>query len=67
LDTNAEAGQLFASLDHYVGDRLGRSTGPLPEFGTLSRHKLAALVGVAPFNRDSGKMRGTRAIWGGRA
>ncbi len=39
----------------------------LPELGTLGRHKLAALVGVAPFNRDSGKMRRTRAVWGGRA
>jgi hypothetical protein len=35
----------------------------LPELGTLGRRQIAALVGVAPFNRDSGKMRGTRAIW----
>ncbi len=34
-----------------------------PELGTLSRRKIAALMGVAPFNRDSGKLRGTRAIW----
>jgi transposase len=39
----------------------------LPELGTLSRRKIAALVGGAPFNGDSGKLRGTRAIWGGRA
>jgi transposase len=39
----------------------------LPELGHLNRKKIAALVGVAPFNRDSGKMRGKRAIWGGRA
>ena len=39
----------------------------LPELGTLNRKKIAALVGVAPFNRDSGKWRGKRAIWGGRA
>ncbi len=39
----------------------------LPELGTLSRRKIAALVGVAPFNHDSGKLRGTRTIWGGRA
>jgi transposase len=39
----------------------------LPELGTLSRRQIAALVGVAPFNHDSGKLRGTRAIWGGRA
>lgn len=39
----------------------------LPELGTLDRKKIAALVGVAPFNRDSGTMRGRRTIWGGRA
>jgi transposase len=39
----------------------------LPELGTLGRRQIAAPVGVAPFNRDSGKMRGTRGIWGGRA
>ena len=39
----------------------------LPELGTLSRQRIAALAGVAPFNRDSGTMRGRRAIWGGRA
>jgi transposase len=39
----------------------------LPELGQLNRKEIAALVGVAPFNRDSGFMRGKRAIWGGRA
>lgn len=39
----------------------------LPELGTLNRKQIAALVGVAPFNRDSGTLRGTRTIWGGRA
>jgi transposase len=39
----------------------------LPELGTLDRKEIAALVGVAPFNRDSGKLRGTRSCWGGRA
>lgn len=39
----------------------------LPELGTLSRQHLAALVGLAPFHRDSGTLRGTRTIWGGRA
>jgi transposase len=39
----------------------------LPELGTLSRQRLAALVGVAPLNRDSGTLRGTRTTWGGRA
>lgn len=39
----------------------------LPELGTLGHGQLAALVGVAPLNRDSGKGRGRRRIWGGRA
>lgn len=39
----------------------------LPELGTLCRRRVAALVGVAPINRDSGQMRGQRSIWGGRS
>lgn len=39
----------------------------LPELGSLCRRKIAALVGVAPFAKDSGKSRGKRQIWGGRA
>jgi transposase len=39
----------------------------LPELGQLNRKKIAALVGVAPMNRDSGTRRGHRHIWGGRA
>lgn len=39
----------------------------LPELGRLNRRQIAALVGVAPFNRDSGQMRGKRVICGGRA
>ena len=38
----------------------------LPELGVLNRKQIAALVGVAPFNRDSGQMRGRRTVWGGR-
>lgn len=38
----------------------------LPELGEVSRQSIAALVGVAPLNRDSGRMRGKRMIWGGR-
>lgn len=38
----------------------------LPELGTLSRKKIPVLCGVAPLNRDSGKFRGRRTIWGGR-
>jgi transposase len=39
----------------------------LPELGKLDRKQIAALVGVAPMNRDSGTLRGVRQIWGGRA
>lgn len=39
----------------------------LPELGTLTRKQVAALAGVAPFPRDSGTLKGRRAIWGGRA
>ncbi len=39
----------------------------LPELGMLNRKQIAALAGLAPFNRDSGSMRGRRCIWGGRA
>jgi transposase len=39
----------------------------LPELGRLGRRQVAALVGLAPFNRDSGKLKGKRAIRGGRA
>lgn len=38
----------------------------LPELGQLNRKQIAALVGVAPLNRDSGRWRGRRSIWGGR-
>lgn len=41
--------------------------GDVPELGRLNGKKIAALVGVAPFNRDSGTLRGKRTIWGGRA
>jgi len=39
----------------------------LPELGRLNRHQIAALVGVAPYPHDSGKLRGRRTVWGGRA
>jgi transposase len=51
-----------------VGDVTARTLiAELPELGTLDRRKIAALVGLAPFNRDSGLMRGRRTTWGGRA
>jgi len=39
----------------------------LPELGAVSNKRIAALVGVAPLNRDSGRLRGKRTIWGGRS
>jgi len=51
-----------------VGPILARTLlGGLPELGTLSRGAIAALVGVAPWARDSGRHRGARRCWGGRA
>ena len=51
-----------------VGPVLSRTLlADLPELGTLSRQKIAALGGVAPLNRDSGTLRGKRTVWGGRA
>ena len=38
----------------------------LPELGTMSRKQIAALVGLAPYDFDSGKLRGHRSIYGGR-
>ncbi len=39
----------------------------LPELGLIDGRRIAALAGLAPFNRDSGRMRGRRSVWGGRA
>ncbi len=51
-----------------VGEQLALTLlAYLPELGTLDRRQVAALVGVAPFNRDSGTLRGKRAVWGGRS
>lgn len=50
-----------------IGPRIARTLiAELPELGSLGRHQIAALVGVAPFNRDSGSLRGRRCIAGGR-
>lgn len=51
-----------------VGPTVARTlTAELPELGTLNRKQIAALAGLAPFNRDSGTLRGHRCIFGGRA
>ena len=51
-----------------VGPVLARTLlAELPELGRLDHRRLSALVGVAPFNRDSGTFKGKREVWGGRA
>lgn len=61
-----EADDLLTSVPG-VGDVTSRTLiADLPELGQLDRRRIAALVGVAPVNRDSGQMRGRRAIAGGR-
>jgi transposase len=51
-----------------VGPVLSRTLlAELPELGTLKGKQVAALVGVAPLNRDSGTLRGRRTVWGGRS
>jgi transposase len=51
-----------------VGPVLARTLlAQVPELGTLTHKRVAALVGVAPLNRDSGTLRGRRSVWGGRA
>jgi transposase len=51
-----------------VGPVLARTLlAEVPELGTLTHKRLAALVGVAPLNRDSGTLGGRRSVWGGRA
>ena len=51
-----------------IGDATARVLlAELPELGHVDRHQVAALAGLAPFNRDSGQWRGERHIQGGRA
>jgi transposase len=58
---------LLASVPGVGPATLRTLIAELPELGTLDRRKIAALVGVAPINRDSGTFRGRRTIAGGRA
>lgn len=55
--------QQFAGVGPVVAHTL---VGELPELGRISRREIASLVGVAPKNCDSGKMKGRRRCWGGR-
>jgi transposase len=59
--------ELLRSLPGVGPQTSARLIGSLPELGRLSGREIAALVGVAPLNRDSGQRHGTRTTWGGRA
>lgn len=69
-DVAAHVGQHHASLAQALASVPGIGAASvavllaeLPELGKLDRRRIAALVGVAPLNRDSGQMRGQRSIW----
>ena len=62
-----EREELFAPVKGVGPQLLLSLCAGLPELGQLSRQKIAALVGVAPYNCDSGTLRGQRHCWGGRA
>jgi transposase len=69
LETDDDWQQKMKILESTPG--VGKITGAvllaeLPELGKLNREAVAALVGVAPYPRDSGQFRGKRVIWGGR-
>ncbi|EEX0619660.1 IS110 family transposase [Escherichia coli] len=73
-DISAHVGSCFSDISSLLQTFTGigpvtASTllGELPELGKLNRRQITALVGVAPFNRDSGYMRGRRRISGGRS
>ena len=62
----AEKVELLQEVTGVGPQTLRRLLIDLPELGQLNRKAIAKLVGVAPLNRDSGTLRGKRAIWGGR-
>jgi transposase len=74
IDQFIQATPLWKAKDELLQSApgIGRITAStllamLPELGTLNRQEIAALVGLAPVNKDSGKKRGKRRIFGGRA
>jgi transposase len=70
IDKNPEWNRKAALLNSVPGVGpvlISSMIAELPELGTMNRKQIAALVGVARFNHDSGKSRGKRHIWGGRA
>lgn len=73
-DMNSHVQEHFADIANLLGTVKGVASktiatliAELPELGKLTRRQISALAGVAPLNRDSGRMRGKRTIYGGRA
>ena len=64
---HADLAQVLASVPGVGATSVAVLLAQLPELGSLDRRRVAALVGVAPLNHDSGRMCGQRSIWGGRA
>lgn len=64
---HADLAELLTSVRGLGPATVATLIAEVPELGRLSRQEVSALIGVAPFNRDSGQMRGKRAIFGGRA
>ena len=64
---HAALAQALGSIKGIGPATIATLAAELPELGSLCRRKIAALVGVAPVNRDSGQMRGQRTIFGGRS
>lgn len=67
LPALAERAALLASMPGVGPVLVATLIAFLPELGSLSNRKIGALVGVVPYDFDSGNMRGLRCIWGGRA
>jgi len=74
IKRDIQNGPLWRTTDHILQSTPG--VGPttsamliscVPELGQLNRKKIACLIGLAPLNRDSGRFKGRRIIWGGRA
>ena len=63
---HADLAQQLASVRGIGPTTVATLIADVPELGSLSRREISALIGVAPFNRDSGQRRGKRAIFGGR-
>ena len=64
---HADLAQALSSVPGVGATSVAVLLAELPELGKLNRRRIAALVGVAPLNRDSGQRRGKRSIWGGRS